>query len=116
MPQPRSGFLFPVYCLSALVFCLTGGVLGIWSGERLWQYLGIQISFLTVYADMAFALLGLFVGWLIGAMLVMYVEGFLFERWFARLKAEIAAEPATPFPPTAVGGEGRGEGEDDPRA
>jgi hypothetical protein len=87
----RSNLLNLVYVLGLIAFWLAGGIGGLWAGEQLWRWLGVETSFLTVYADMAFLLLGLFAGTLVGGVLVMCVEAFLFDRWLARVKAEIDA-------------------------
>ncbi len=77
----RSNLLNLVYVLGLIAFWLAGGIGGLWAGEQLWRWLGVETSFLTVYADMAFLLLGLFAGTLVGGVLVMCVEAFLFDRW-----------------------------------
>lgn len=76
-------------CLyGAVPFSLGGFALGVWAGERLWQYLGISMSVVTVYADMAFGLAGLLVGSYLAFLLIAWLESATFDGRIARYRIE----------------------------
>ncbi|WP_386071348.1 hypothetical protein ACFJIW_12135 [Tahibacter sp. UC22_41] len=75
-------------CLFGVVpFSVGGFALGVLAGERLWQHLGITMSVVTVYADMAFGLAGLVAGSYLAFLLIATLYSATINGRMARYEA-----------------------------
>ncbi|HWU53386.1 MAG TPA: hypothetical protein VN153_11310 [Tahibacter sp.] len=81
------GIIGFVCTFGVVPFSVGGFALGVWAGERLWQRLGISMSVLTVYADMAFGLAGLLLGSYLAYLLVAWLYSATLDGRLARCKA-----------------------------
>jgi hypothetical protein len=81
------GIIGFVCTFGVVPFSAGGFALGVWAGELLWQRLGISMSVVTAYVDMAFGLAGVLLGSYLAFLLIVWLYSATFNGRMARYEA-----------------------------